>query len=94
MSDSPVNLTRLKKFKKEITTILSKELQLRADIKKLYEQFSLDVSDDRLSLRYLRQTYFQAQKERMAILNKEKLEFHPFFTSLIPLEEEENDNTE
>jgi hypothetical protein len=73
--------TKLKNFRSKIKAILDQEMQLRKDVKHLYEQFMLDVDDDKMGQRLVRQAYFQIQKYRVAQLMQERLEFHPFFTA-------------
>jgi hypothetical protein len=70
---------KLRNFRSRIEAILTQELQLRADVKRMYDQFVLDVGDDNLALRHVRQAYFQIQKRRMAAIQDEYLEFHAFF---------------
>jgi hypothetical protein len=73
--------TKLKNFRSKIKDVLDQELALRRQVKRLYEQFMLDVDDDAMAQRHVRQIYFQIQKHRVAQLMKERLEFHPFFTA-------------
>ncbi len=75
----PISKLRLKNFRKKIKDINDQELGLRLQIKQLYEQFVLDVQDNEIALRYVRQAYFQIQKYRIHQQMKERMEFHPFF---------------
>lgn len=75
----PVSKIKLKNFQKKIEETLVKEMELRAQIKRDYAQFVLDVGDDTMALRQVRLAYFQAQKTRISKLLEERLEFHPFF---------------
>lgn len=72
---------KLKNFRSKIKAILDQEMALRSEVKRLYEQFMLDVGDDKMGQRLVRQAYFQIQKQRVAKLMQERLEFHPFFTA-------------
>lgn len=78
-SPPPISKLRLKNFRKKIKNINDQELELRLQIKQLYEQFILDVQDNEMALRYVRQAYFQIQKYRIHKQMKERMEFHPFF---------------
>lgn len=75
----PPSKVKLRNFRNRIGDILDQELRHRVDLKRLYDQFILDVGDDSIALRHVRQAYFQIQKKRIAALLKERLEFHPFF---------------
>lgn len=76
---SPVSRLRLKNFRSKIKSINDKELALRAQLKSLYDQFVLDVEDNEIALRYVRQAFFQIQKYRVQKQLAERMEFHPFF---------------
>lgn len=71
--------TKLKNFRRKILDLTTQELELRASIKRLYDQFILDVGDDEMALRHVRQAYFQVQKYRIYKKVQEAFEFHPFF---------------
>jgi hypothetical protein len=90
-----VSKTKVKNFRKKIFDLLQEELELRAKIKKLYEQFVLDADNDPMAIRHVRQAYFSIQKYRVQKLMADRMEFHPFFT-IHPLRDgsdlfEEND---
>jgi len=99
----PVSRIKIKNFHKRIEEVLTQEMELRAQIKRDYAQFVLDVGDDKMALRQVRLAYFQAQKLRINKLLAERMEFHPFFgmsllssagfteENLEDLEEEDND---
>lgn len=72
---------KIKNFRKKIEDILARELELREEIRRLYRQFELDVDDDTIALRHVRQAYFSIQKKRVTKLMRERLEFHPFFSA-------------
>ena len=74
-----VSRTRLKNFRNKIKMINDEELALRDSLKTLFDQFVLDVEDNELALRYVRQAYFQIQKYRVQKQLAERMEFHPFF---------------
>jgi len=76
---SPVSRVRLKNFRTKIKDINDQELELRARLKLLYDQFVLDVEDQDLAVRYVRQAFFQIQKYRVQKQLAERMEFHPFF---------------
>lgn len=71
--------TKLKNFRRKILDLTTQELELRAQMKRLYDQFTLDVSDDDLALRHVRQAYYGVQKYRLQKKLQEIFEFHPFF---------------
>ena len=73
--------TKIKNFRKKIFDIANQELELRAQLKRMYDQFILDAEDDPNAIRIVRQAYFEGQKYRVAKLLEERMEFHPFFTS-------------
>ncbi len=75
----PISRVKLKNFRKKIKDINDQELALRLQIKHLYDQFILDVEDNEIALRYVRQAYFQIQKYRIQKQLAERMEFHPFF---------------
>jgi len=70
---------KLKNFRRKIFDLTTQELELRAQIKRLYDQFVLDVGDDEMALRHVRQAYYQIQKYRIQKRLEEVMEFHPFF---------------
>lgn len=74
-----ISRLRLKNFRNKIKSINDKELALRAQLKSLYDQFVLDVEDNEIALRYVRQAFFQIQKYRVQKQLAERMEFHPFF---------------
>lgn len=75
----PISRTRLKNFRRKIKDIGDQELDLRQQAKHLYDQLILDVKDDELALRHVRQAFFQIQKYRVHRQVAERMEFHPFF---------------
>jgi len=88
---------RLRNFRNRIRGVLERELECRSDIKRLYRQFLLDVGESKVALRHVRQAFYQIQKDRMAALLKEQLEFHPFFSittedDLLEESEDEDDD--
>ena len=72
--------TKIKNFRKRIFDIANEELELRAQLKRLYDQFILDAEGDPVAIRHVRQAFFEGQKYRVAKLLQERMEFHPFFT--------------
>lgn len=70
---------KLKNFRAKIKDLGDQELQIRASMKRLYDQLMLDAEDDKIGLRHVQQAYFQIQKYRIFKLLQERLEFHPFF---------------
>jgi hypothetical protein len=62
-----------------MSQILDQEITLRADLKRLYEQFILDAEDQTIARRYVQQAYFAFSKKRMRKLVEERVEFHPFW---------------
>ena len=72
---------RIKKFRKQIYDILTQELELRKDIRHLYDQFMLDIDVDKMAMRHVRQAYYSIQKRRILLIMKERFEFHPFFSA-------------
>lgn len=75
----PPSKIKLKNFKRRIKEINDQELELRASLKGVYDQFVLDVGDNEIALRHVRQAFFQIQKYRIACQLQERMEFHPFF---------------
>lgn len=73
------NKTKLKNFRRKIYDLTEQELEVRAQMKRLYDQFVLDVGSDELALRHVRQAYYQIQKYRVTKRLQELFEFHPFF---------------
>jgi len=76
----PVSKTKVKNFRKKIFDLLQEELETRAKIKRLYDQFVLDANGDPMAVRHVRQAYFSIQKHRVQKLMADRMEFHPFFT--------------
>ena len=74
-----VSRTKLKNFRSKIKKINDEELALRDSLKLLYDQFVLDVQDNDLAVRHVRQAFFQIQKYRVQKQLAERMEFHPFF---------------
>ena len=62
-----------------MSQILDQEITLRADLKRLYEQFILDAEDQTIAKRYVQQAYYAFSKRRMRKLIAERVEFHPFW---------------
>jgi len=77
----PPSKQKIKNFRIRIKEINDQELELRAQLKQLYEQFTLDVGDSEMALRHVRQAFFQIQKFRIRQQLEERMEFHPFFGS-------------
>jgi hypothetical protein len=75
----PISRLKLKNFRNKIKKINDQELELRASLKLLYDQFVLDVEDNETAVRYVRQAFFQIQKYRVQKQLAERMEFHPFF---------------
>jgi hypothetical protein len=73
--------TQLKNLREKIKAIIDQELQLRVELKGLYDQAVVDAKCDKIALRYVRYAYFEAQKERLQKIINDRLEFHPFFTA-------------
>ena len=73
--------TKVKNFRRKVESILREEIKLRKDIKRLYDQFVLDVDDEEVALSHVRQAYFHVQKKRIRELMSERLKFHPFFSA-------------
>jgi len=78
MSNVP-SKTKIKNFRKKMYDLLEKEVQVRKDMKHLYDQFMVDAKDDRVAKRHVLNAYFSVQKFRLAKILAERLEFHPFF---------------
>jgi len=78
MAKSPSKI-KIKNFRRRIKEINDQELELRASLKSTYDQFVLDVGDNEMALRHVRQAFFQVQKYRMQQQLAERMEFHPFF---------------
>lgn len=78
MSKKPSTL-KIKNFRRKIFELTEQELELRAQMKRLYDQFVLDAQDDEMALRHVRQAYYQIQKYRIQKRMAELMEFHPFF---------------
>lgn len=70
---------RIKNFRRKVKEILDQELELRAQVKRLYEQFVLDVGDEEAALRHVRVAFYEIQKHRLQKQLEEFFEFHPFF---------------
>ena len=70
---------KIKNFRKKLKELSDSELKLRADMKHLYDQFTLDVRDDEVALRHVRLAFYEIQKYRIRALLEERMEFHPFF---------------
>ena len=75
----PPSKTKIKNFRRKMKEINDQELELRASLKGMYDQFVLDVGDSEIALRHVRQAYFQIQKYRLQRQLAERMEFHPFF---------------
>jgi hypothetical protein len=75
----PVSKIKLRNFQRKIKELGEQELELRAQMKQLYDQFILDVGDSEMALRHVRLAFFQIQKWRVHEQLAERLEFHPFF---------------
>ncbi len=85
---------KVRNFRKKINDILTRELELREEIRRLYRQFELDIDDEPIALRHVRQAYFSIQKKRITKLINERMEFHPFFSanSFEEVEEDSGDD--
>lgn len=70
---------RIKNFRRKILDITDQELGLRAQVKRLYSQFVLDVGDEETALRHVRVAFYEIQKYRFQKQMEEFFEFHPFF---------------
>ena len=79
MSDKPLSKAKFKNFRKKVFDITTQELDLRAQVKRLYDQLILDAGDNEIALRHARQAFYQIQKYRHAKRMEEIMEFHPFF---------------
>lgn len=75
----PVSKIKIRNFRNKIKELGDQELELRCQMKQLYEQFTLDVGDSEMALRHVRLAFFQIQKWRIHRQLAERLEFHPFF---------------
>lgn len=75
-----LNNTKIKNFRARVAKALEQELAAREEIKRLYAVFAADAGDDQMTLRQVRQVYYQIQKHRITKLLAERMEFHPFFT--------------
>ena len=71
--------TKVKNFQKKLYQLLEAEVQARIDMRGLYDQFMVDVKDDRIARRHVLHAYFQVQKFRLSKILAQRLEFHPFF---------------
>jgi len=74
----PLPKAQFKNFRKKVFDITTQELDLRAQIKRLYDQLILDAGDDEIALRHARQAFYQIQKYRHEKRMEEVMEFHPF----------------
>jgi hypothetical protein len=79
MTKPIVSKIKLRNFQRKIKELGEQELELRAQMKQLYDQFILDVGDSEMALRHVRLAFFQIQKWRVHEQLAERLEFHPFF---------------
>jgi len=97
---NPLSNSQLKSFRDKILELTDKELDLRAQIKRQYDQLILDAGDNETALRHARQAFYNVQKTRDARRMEEVLEFHPFFganvlsSSWYQQENEEEDGEE
>ena len=85
---------KVKNFRKKLFDLTEEELRIRAQLKQLYAQFCLDVQDEELALRHVRQAYYNVQKFRVRKKLEELMEFHPFFgahTLANPFEDSDGD---
>ena len=71
--------TKVKNFRRKLLDLTQQELDLRSEMKRLYDQFCLDAGEDDMALRYVRLAYFEIQKHRIRERMRELFEFHPFF---------------
>lgn len=71
--------TKIKNFRRKLLDLTEQELDIRVEMKRLYDQFVLDVGESDLAQRHVRLAYFQIQKFRIRERMKELFEFHPFF---------------
>lgn len=78
-----ISNAKLSKFKNIVSEFLDQELKIRSTMKSLYNSLIAEAADDKMALRQVRQAYFSIQKQRVAKLLEEKLEFHPFFGASI-----------
>lgn len=70
---------KIAQFTQKVRDIMNRELELRGELKHLYDTFLLDAEDKIIARRYAQQAYFSIQKERVKKLMAERLEFHPFW---------------
>ena len=77
--NKPLSSAKLKNFRQKVFDITTQELDLRAQVKRLYDQLILDAGDHEIALRHARQAFYQIQKYRHAKRMEEVMEFHPFF---------------
>ncbi len=75
----PPSKTKLRNFRNKIKALSDEESAIRFKMKKLFDQFILDVGDSETALRHVRQAYYQIQKHRVVKQMEERMEFHPFF---------------
>jgi len=76
---NPLSNAQLKSFRDKILDLTNKELEIRAQIKRQYDQLVLDAGDNETALRHARQAFYHVQKTRDARRMEEVMEFHPFF---------------
>ncbi len=77
--EKKISKAKITQFTQKVREIMSRELELRSEIKHIYDQFLLDAEDKVIARRYAQQAYFSIQKERLKKLVAERLEFHPFW---------------
>ena len=78
MDNKPLSKIKVRNFRSKILDITNQELDLRAQMKHLYDQLVLDAGDSEIALRHARQAFYQIQKYRLAKRMEELMEFHPF----------------
>jgi len=74
-----ISKAKIAQFTQKVREIMGHELELRGELKNLYDKFLLDAEDKVIARRYAQQAYFSIQKERLKKLMAERLEFHPFW---------------
>ena len=90
----PPTKMKVKNFQKKLYRLLEAEVQARADMRHLYDQFMVDVKDDRVARRHVLHAYFQVQKFRLSKILAHRLEFHPFFGQNRMIDSDFGDNFE
>lgn len=71
--------TKLQNLKKKLTDLTQQELNIKSEMRKLYDLLVAEVGEDIIARRYIAQAYYQIQKERNFKLREDSMQPHPFF---------------